>query len=401
MQTVFYSDLNDFCRKYLVQGSPLTVNDVADFAPRLQNMRASLFEQFLFFDKIALKVYGENIPFALLFNECGERAIEELIEQESISFVLWTPLVVYMKSEIPGVNPIASGAVNSAAHSDPEKSAELGLAWLKQQPTPKQKRRLVKKIIPLYRLPSAHLSKNAVEITNSAFNSGKLQSFGLSPDRRPLQSLVESERALLCNCAAELLEYSFLVESNMTSYSSFRYYSFFSESLRKIQTATHIAKDFDEIAQLENVPNLKELYPHIHEGLRQIARLRIKRSAVKFRKWLAEAKASEKDVSLVKHYVDSIANAKGIFDSAPGKFSKSVAMVAAGGGIGAAIEGSLSGAAWGAVASKILEPLVDLGLDLVDAFLLERLLKGWTPRIFLDDLRQLRNDPGAPSHAGK
>jgi hypothetical protein len=73
-------------------------------------------------------------------------------------------------------------------------------------------------------------------------------------------------------------------------------------------------------------------------------------------------------------------------------------MVAAGAGIGAAIEGSLSGAAWGVAAAKFLEPVADLGLDLADAFLLDRLLKGWTPRMFLDDLKQLRPTSVVEAH---
>jgi hypothetical protein len=34
------------------------------------------------------------------------------------------------------------------------------------------------------------------------------------------------------------------------------------------------------------------------------------------------------------------------------------------------------------------EPLADLGLDLLDSFLLDGLLRGWTPQLFFSDLQQ-------------
>jgi len=383
MPDIFYPDLNELCRKYLVIGNQVSPEDAALAVARFKNLEAALFEQMLLFDKVSFKVYGENIPLAFLINILGDKAFEALLEQEAIQFVLWTPNVFYMKTEIPGVHPIASGNLDSPAHSDPETSIELGLNWMRNKPSARLKRHLVKKIAPHYLLPDKELAGRAVDITN------KLISLGLSPLMKPLEGLAEKERSILCDCATELLEYSFLIEHRMSSYSKLRYFNLFSESVRKIKDAGATTLNFNELAKLEGFPDLKTLYPQIENGLRKLPDLRDKRSTRKFRAWLAATEGSEPGGEIARDYVESIANAKGILDTARGKFTKSVLMTAVGAGIGVAIEASPAAAVLGAGAAKALEPAAELGLDLLDSFLLDGLLKGWTPRMFFDDLRKL------------
>jgi hypothetical protein len=94
LQNVFYPDLNYFCRKYLVTGEQLTPADTLLFPQRFKEQEASIFEQLLLFDSISFKVHGENIPLAVLFNILGESALEALMEQRALHFVLWTPQVL-------------------------------------------------------------------------------------------------------------------------------------------------------------------------------------------------------------------------------------------------------------------------------------------------------------------
>lgn len=388
-QNIFYPELNELCRKYLVLGTPVSPKDAALAVTRFKSIEASLFEQMLLFNKVSFKVFGENIPLAFLINVLGEKAFEELLEQGAVEFVLWTPNVVYMKTEIRGVHPIASGNLNSPAHSDPEQSVELGLNWMKNKPTARTKRHLVKKIVPHYLMPDSELAGKAVDITKSAFNANKLISLGLSPLMKPLEGLPENERSLLCDCATELLEYSFLLENRMSSYSKLRYFDLFSVSVKKIKDAHATTLNFNELAKLEGFPDLKALYPQLENGLQKLPDLRNKRSTRKFREWLATTEGSETGDEIAREYIGAIANSKGILDTPRGKFTKSVVMTAVGAGIGMAIEASPAAALLGAGAAKALEPAAELGLDLLDVFLLDGLLKGWTPRMFFDDLRKL------------
>jgi hypothetical protein len=388
MQNIFYRDLNDLCRKYLVLENVVSTEDAALAVKRFKDQEASLFEQLLLFDQISLKVHGENIPLAVLLNVFGDKAFEALIEQDAIKFVLWTTNVFYMKSNVPGVHPIASGNFTSPAHTDPEASIELGLAWLRNKPSARRKRYLVKKIAPKYVLPNKELSVRAVDITKSAFDLNKLNSFGLSPLINPIENMRESERSLLCECATELLEYSFMIEHGMSSYSKLSYFDLFSNSVQKIREASAAKLHFNELAKLEGLPDLKSLYPQLESGLRQLPKLRNKRSSRKFREWLSSTEGG-KAGEIAREYIEDIANARGILDGTGGKFTKSVVMTAVGTGIGAAIGASPLAAVSGGLVAKLLEPAAEFGLDLVDNFLLDRLLRGWTPRMFFDDLKKL------------
>jgi len=132
-QTIFCPGLNEFCRKYLDADRAVAPADPAQFAIRLAEENTSLFEQFMLFDKISFKVYGENILVPYLIGQLGQNVFESLVEQGAIGFTLWTPLVTYLTQDIPGVIALQAGAQSSPAHSDPEASLELGFKWMRPQ----------------------------------------------------------------------------------------------------------------------------------------------------------------------------------------------------------------------------------------------------------------------------
>ena len=53
------------------------------------------------------------------------------------------------------------------------------------------------------------------------------------------------------------------------------------------------------------------------------------------------------------------------------------------------LEGGLVALAVGGAAIAAAHPATDFALDLADEFLLDEIKKGWSPRLFLDDLRKL------------
>jgi hypothetical protein len=389
-QTIFYPGLNDFCRTYLISDRITTPAEVAQFPERLKEQNASIFEQLLLFDKISFKVYGENILVPFLISQLGRDAFDALLDQEAIGFTLWTPVVTYMVNDTPGVVAIQSGTQSSPAHSDPEKSIELGLNWMsKERLFPGARRRLIKRLVPLYKVPEPDLSHDAVRRTVSAFHSGKLNALNFSPAGKDIQNLTAPERKDLCRCATELLEYSFLIQHEMTSFSSQQYFNIFDQSVSKVEAQTTIAADFNRLAQLEGFPNLKALYSELKDPFKELPRLRTKSSSAAFRKWLTETRSSATDIDITKEYVDSIAEKKGFFETKRGKLTKSVVMTAIGTGVGTLIGGA-EGALGGAAVGKALDVGADWALDLIDEFLVSGLTKGWSPRMFFDDLGKLR-----------
>lgn len=71
--TIFYPQLNDFCRKYLDSSRAVSPMDQNLFPQRLADIQKSIFEQFLLFDQVSFGVHGENIPLAVLINFFGRR----------------------------------------------------------------------------------------------------------------------------------------------------------------------------------------------------------------------------------------------------------------------------------------------------------------------------------------
>jgi len=391
MQTIFFPDLNELCRAYLDATKTVSPADAASAVSRFKAMEATLFEQVLLFDTVAFKVHGENIPLAFLLNVFGERSFEVLLEQGAFQFVLWTPFVGSMETEAPGVHPICSGNLSSPAHCNPEVSIDQGLNWLSKKPSAAFRRHWVRKLGPNYIVPDDSLAGRAVDITKAAYQSDKLNALGLSPKLAPLENMAKDQRHLLRDCAAQLLEYYFLIGQEMGSYSNFRYFDLFSTSVRRIRETGKAALKFNELAKVEGIPDLKALYPQVRDPLKRLPTFRKSRNARKFREWLAQTGGGEVQGDITREYIADIADANGILDSAGGKFTKSVLMTAAGVGAGALIEASALGAVAGGVAGKVLESVADLGLDLLDNFLLDGLLKGWSPRMYFDDLKKWSN----------
>lgn len=388
-QTVFYNGLDDFCRTYMVANRQVTPAEFGQYSDRLKEQHGSIFEQLMLFDKVSFKVYGENIQVPFLLNLLGRDTFEELIDQRALGFTLWTPMITHMVTDIAGIVPIQSGTLSSPAHSDPEQSVTLGLNWMRDKHSAQEQKRLVKRVVPLYEVPEKDISQNAVGITVSAYNSGKLKALNFHTSGKDIKELALPERKVLCQCATELLEYSYLVQHQMTSFSNKHYFSLFDESVSKVQLQAAIAANFNRLATLEGFPDLKTLHTELKEPFKNLARLRAKRSSIKFREWLATSSFSATDTEITKEYVDSIADATGFFETRKGKVTKSVVMTAIGATIGAAI-GGVEGALGGAAVAKALETGADFTLDLVDEFLISGLTKGWSPRMFFDDLAKLR-----------
>lgn len=139
------------------------------------------------------------------------------------------------------------------------------------------------------------------------------------------------------------------------------------------------------------MPNLKALFPTIPNAVARVPALRQKRTSRNFRRWLSTATAGDKNVT--DEYLAAIADAKGPLDFPAGKFTKVVTLASVGAALGQAVEGP-TGALLGSAAGSMAGSAVDVGLDLLDEFLLDGILKGWHPRMFFDDLRRFENkDP--------
>ncbi|MBU9175905.1 hypothetical protein [Burkholderia gladioli] len=387
-QMVFYPKLDEFCRKYLIKQAAVTKMDELLMPQRFVDIKKSLFEQFLLFDSISFKVYGENIPLAFLLHAFGKKGLDALIEQKAINFVHWTQNIVHFVTEVTGVNPLGHGKFTSEAHSDPEKSVALAAQWMPRL-RKKEMAALVNKVVPLYSRPREGLAETAIKATESAFHSGKLVGLGLDPEKIEITAVPLPMRKLMGKCADEVFEYSLLQENQMTSFSNFEYFYLFNESATRIANISKTMDGFRRIAEMQDIPDFKIIFDAIESPLLNVPKIRNKRSSKKFRAWLAGAVSGESGHSVTREYTEAVAEGKGFFQTNTGKVTKAVLTTSIGTGVATILDARLETAVIASLAaSKVVDPLVDLGLDLLDTYVLDGLTKGWTPKLFFDDLER-------------
>jgi hypothetical protein len=389
MSNVYIQQLNDFGRKFILRGNYRpTREDAMLYQTRLDNIKASVFESLMLFDKTCFKVVGENIPLAILINEAGVSGVEKLIDQGGLSFLHWQTMIGNMVSNIPGVIPLVSGKYDNGPYIDPEESIAIGLKILSNQPNKKQRQTIIRKARDLYTASSVSDTAETTTFVTSAFSSGKLKPYGLDNEKLDLYSLPTASKEALAQCAEDLLEYKQVLSKGLSILENSRFISLFNDTAEKINKI-NATEAVSIMAALEGFPDLKAVYRSIDNPIQKAVGLRERKNVIKFRKWLDQAPNEERgDIS--RAYMEAIANPKGFFETKTGKFTKSVAITIIGAGVGAVASpiGTTAGAAFGAAAGKVVEPGLALCLALVDEYLISGLIKGWTPRMFFSEIQK-------------
>lgn len=121
--------------------------------------------------------------------------------------------------------------------------------------------------------------------------------------------------------------------------------------------------------------------------LKKIPRLRTSRDAAAFRSWLAQLSDTTDVEEVSREYISAVTKSNTFWETHKGKLLKTLVVSTLGVAAGSALAG-VEGALAGIALSKIMEQAVDIALDLLDAYILDGLEKGWTPKDFID--RQLK-----------
>jgi hypothetical protein len=183
VQTAFYSELNQFCLDWATPvpgavttyGGPLRSNAV-EFAPQLSLHEEALFEQLLLFDSVHLNITGPNLICPLMYNFMGPRALEKLLEQRAISFVVWQP-VPMMTHKDGKVSATFTGSIGDGQGSefDIERIVDDGLRIHPTNMSISYRKSLKRKLLKAHRLVDPKLPASAWRLTEDALKSGELQ----------------------------------------------------------------------------------------------------------------------------------------------------------------------------------------------------------------------------------
>jgi hypothetical protein len=383
--TVFTTEMNRIAR------SAAFVNErnaipASQILPLFELQKQDIFEQLLLFDSINFKVYGENAVVPLLIQFLGIKGFEELVEQGAFGFTLWTPMLGFMNDNIPGLDTLVHGSHSDPVHCDPLKSVETGLNVLASRLRRSDRRRLTKKLVKLYNVPRTNLPDEVTSLTRSAHRSGKLRQDGMRRPMRPIDDLSLVEKMDLVKYAERLLEYRYLLESDMTSFSSYDFYTYFQDTAEKLRAANTVKENFAELTSVEEFPDLKKLLTELDNPYLQLPKLRARRHAVKFRDWIARASLYQNH-SIKENYLSALEEGLGFFKSKTGRLVKTLAVTSMGMAIGHQLGGV--GTLMGAGVGAAIEPMTGIVWDQIDEFLLDGLAKGWSPRMFFNDLRAI------------
>jgi hypothetical protein len=282
---------------------------------------------------------------------------------------------------------------------DPEKSIDAGLRWMPTAPPPgRQRRRFIRRLLPYFRVTDKEIGQSSLNVVRTAMKAGGLEHYGLSKvTSLYADNLNASEKTISTKCADQFAEYRYILDNGMTSFANYKYYSPFWTSASHFQSMNRSVEGFSRIATLEGLPDLKALFDQIPDPFAKLPHLRQTRNARFFRNWLEQTACVSPEVDMVKAYLDALAERTGVLDSKRGKFVKAVGMAAVGMGAAAGathVAGVEVGAAVGTIAAQATEKLAEFATEtvigLLDGFVLEAVSKGRSPRMFLDDLSQLR-----------
>jgi hypothetical protein len=386
---VFNDQLELYGERFITKVAPLPHGENPDPEVQKRKILALLFEQFLLFDKIAIKIDRQNLELYFLIKELGINRVEELIDHGVIIPVLWTPIIVTSlgikkedgtidETSIIGQPPIISGALTEE-DTNPEKNLEKLLGYFELHKD--RKRIFIKKVAAKYLLPDSSIAKHATQIVIDAYTKGQLTALGLTNDKPP-ENLNRQERDTLFQLGHNVLETSVLAEKNFKSYDKYPEFILASDSVRKIETAYHVSENTSTILKIENLANIQQYVYENRIPFERVFDIRYKKNIKEYRKWINSLSQSIDTRDISKEYIDEVAGKNKFFESTGGKFVRTVAMFGVGSGVGA-LMGGLMGAAAGGVLGKAAE----LGLSMLDTYVLDGILKGWNPRMFIDEMK--------------
>ena len=379
---------------------PLDLNNAKVGNSLFQNDKkneAHLANQLLLYDKIVIPTKDFGIVPALL-NWLGVDFLREALDTNSLAFLHRRSMLAYVGNG-GGINTfVMSGSVSrkfewwqTALFGKLDEALELQLSNMCSY-IPKQDRQLLMDKIILnakeVEYNNDFFMKNIVQeaytdiMQKEEFSTFVLETCGQNVahiDLNRLPGLAENQmRVLNVNILRDPIDLVLrIAEINMEIYMSTLadnadlFTSQGAEELLKHKLVragigSNYIEGFLSLLDLNNIPDIGEAVKKGNFSLGDIWKIREKTNSKKFREWLK--KATSKDAKeIVRFYIDSINN-NTLTDSLPLRGYRFVIT-------------ALLGAT---------NPLLGLAGSAIDSFFVDKWLKGYSPKLFLDELSKLR-----------
>ncbi|MDO9635218.1 MAG: hypothetical protein Q7J05_09340 [Paludibacter sp.] len=363
-------------------GSPYDLGYPTLSAEQENNILAELFEQLLIFDKVIISTNRLNFSLFFLIKKLGLNNVERLFDSGYIKLLLWSPLILtgtgrqredgtIDESIILGQPPIVGGSLSSG-DTDPEKNIHNALIHFNLHRD--RKRILTRRIEKNYIIPNGlEYSTDSAKFVIDSYLNNNLTELGLPFVKEPDQLILE-ERRLLLGLGYRVLETALISKYELKSYQNYEHFTICKQNLKNIGKAYNISENTSTILKLENLPDLKTLFLSERLTFDNVFILRHLSNAKFYRKWINEIGEDSNAQEISKEYLNQIKGSSKFFESYGGKFIRNIGMFGVSSALGSVIAGTV-----GVIAG--------FSLGLLDTYVLDNILKGKNPSMFVDDIR--------------
>jgi hypothetical protein len=348
-------------------------------------MLSELYEQLLIFDTVRISTNRINSQLFILIKHLGIEIVERLLISGYIEFMIWPSHIFTSlgtgrndgsidESTIMGQVPIVGGSLSDA---DLDQERNILIALNKFNLPTKRKREFLNLALKRYQKPEKNglqISSNSAELVIDAYKSDNFADLGLPFEKQPDQLNVH-ERGILLDVGNRLLETAILAKENLKSYNNYEHYAICKQNLQNIGKAYNIADNTSRILFLEDLPNLKEIYLNGNLDFESVFRIRHLSTAKYYRQWINDIGESSNSREVTRECLREIKGKYKYFNTTHGKILKNAGIFVAGLGLTALLKDPSAGV------------VGSYALGLVDDLWLDSILRGKSPSMFIDNLR--------------
>jgi hypothetical protein len=364
---------------------------------QLRSQKENLFEQLLLFESVNFSINGPNTIIPLLYRSMGDRVLEDLLDQDALTFTVWTPQPM-MSHQNGRVAATFVGRIGDGHGSelDIERIVDNGLTIQQVGMPDWYKRQIRTKLIARHRLLDEKLPETAWQVAEKALAGGELEEMSLG-QRPTILGSTTQDGVIFTKAADSILSYRYVLENGMASQNDPGLVEIFGLGVKRLKATNSRAAKYAIVSEYEKFPNLRTMYGKLDDPFRVVSSFRSTYTARRFREWLATSADTISEIDVIRDYVDACGKRRGMFESAPAKFLKLTGMIA----IGHIVlpDAHLLGEALGALLAgipaealgTITETTSEFGLGVIDSFIVDNFKVGWTPRAYFDRLRRFQH----------
>ncbi len=364
---LYIKELDKFSSKYLKHTKPLGHYAFKNH----EYLKNHISELLLLYDRLSFKVYGENVPLALLISWYGGENVLNLLKSNSIEFILHDKALTYIKSDIKHVIPIQSLELTTEHNTKPKISAKQGFKWISKNSKPSAKIR--KKIL--------HKATTNTITLPKLPDIGDIYNFYCKNYNKPKDGLFSTDQKIqMLNIANQTLEISLASKNDYNFWDSENTWEILNKRTESYSQANLIHKKTNNIMELNSLPNIAQLIGKRHIPLEDIVELRNQENTKKFREWIKTTSDKDDYKTASKEYLESLRPKYSFTGNKWFKSMKLASISVTSGLIGNYVQGNVGG-----IGGVLLGMGLDYLLNSFDSNIIESYLNGWSPQNFIND----------------